>query len=68
MTFEEALKNLEERAALLRSGKLSLEESLKVYEECAKYHKICGEILENARQKIEVYRPDTGSVEEFEDA
>ena len=66
MTFEEALKNLEERAALLRSGKLSLEESLKVYEECSKYHKICSDILAEAKQKIELYRPETGATESFE--
>ena len=67
MTFEEALKKLEESAELLRSGKLTLEESLKVYEECSKYHKICSDILAEAKQKIELYRPETGETESFGD-
>ncbi|MCQ2565687.1 MAG: exodeoxyribonuclease VII small subunit [Clostridia bacterium] len=67
LTFEEAMELLENNADKLKSGRLSLEESVKAYENCAKYHKICTEILSEIKQKIEVYRPDSDSVEPFED-
>lgn len=66
LSFEEAMALLEENADKLKSGKLSLEESVIAYEKCAKYHKLCTEILSDIKQKIEIYRPDTDSVEEFE--
>ena len=67
LTFEQAMELLEENAEKLRSGRLSLEESVKAYESCAKYHKLCMDILSQIRQKIEIYRPETDSLESFED-
>ena len=67
LTFEEAMELLEDNAEQLKSGRLSLEESVKAYENCAKYHKLCMDILSQIKQKIEVYRPETDSVESFED-
>lgn len=66
LSFEEALELLEENANKLKSGRLSLEESVAAYENCAKYHKLCTEILSEIKQKIEIYRPDTDTVETFE--
>ncbi|MBQ4505735.1 MAG: exodeoxyribonuclease VII small subunit [Firmicutes bacterium] len=68
MSFEEAVKRLEEGSEALRSGRLSLEESLKTYEDCVRYYGICKDMIENARQKIEIYRPDSGEVEDFDEA
>jgi exodeoxyribonuclease VII small subunit len=68
LSFEEALARLEEKSARLRSGELPLEESLKLYEECVRYHDICAGFLAEARQKIELYRPGTGETEEFDEA
>lgn len=67
LTFEEAMELLEDNAEQLKSGRLSLEESVKAYENCAKYHMLCMDILSQIKQKIEVYRPETDSVESFED-
>ena len=52
MTYEEALKRLEEIAAQLDSGSLSLEESLKLFEEGTKLTTFCNSCLENAKLKI----------------
>ena len=67
-SFEEAVKKLEEGSEALRSGALTLEESMKTYEECLKYYGICREILDDAKQKIEIYRPETGETEDFHEA
>ncbi len=66
LSFEEALAALEKAAAVLKSGEVSLEESVEVYEKSILYYNRCSEILENARQKIEIYRPDTGETEAFD--
>ena len=66
LSFEEALQKLEEAVAKLKSGECSLEESIKVYEESVKYYEICSDILENAKQKIEIYDPSSGKLEDFE--
>ena len=58
---------LEENVFILKSGKLGLEESLEVYKKCGEYHELCLKILDEVRQKIEVYRPETDSVEDFEE-
>ena len=68
LSFEEAVKKLEEGSEVLRSGTLSLEDSIKTYEECLKYYGICRDILDKAKQKIEIYRPETGETEEFDEA
>lgn len=52
LTFESAMKRLEEITALLESGGLTLEESTKCYEEGVKLSKFCSEKLENAKLKI----------------
>ena len=67
LSFEEALEKLEEAVGKLRSGECSLEESIKIYEQSVKYYELCDSILKNARQKIEIYRPEGGTTEEFDE-
>ena len=67
MSFEEALEKLEDAVDKLRSGECSLEESIKIYEESVKYYELCDSILKEARQKIEIYRPQDGTTEEFDE-
>lgn len=55
-TFESALSRLEEIAALLESGEMTLDQSLKLYEESTKLAAYCSEKLENAKSKLE--KPD----------
>ncbi len=52
MTYETALKRLEEIAGLLDSGNLSLDESLKLFEEGTKLTSFCNSCLEKAKLKI----------------
>lgn len=54
MKFEEALKKLEKLVQDLESGKLSLEESLKKYEEGIRLSRFCHNTLEAAQKKIQV--------------
>ena len=57
IVFEDSLKRLEEAAERLRSGELSLDESLEVYNKSITYYNECAEYLKNAQQKIEIFRP-----------
>ncbi len=54
ISFEEAFQNLESIVEKLEMGDLSLEESLKLYEEGIKYSRICLKILDDAKKRIEV--------------
>ncbi len=53
MNFETALERLEEINKLLESGQLSLDDSLKLFEEGSKLSKVCYEKLNNAQKKID---------------
>ncbi|MEW6259891.1 MAG: exodeoxyribonuclease VII small subunit [Thermodesulfobacteriota bacterium] len=52
MTFETALKQLEEIVAQLESGNLPLEEALKKFEEGTKLSKFCSQKLEETEKRI----------------
>lgn len=51
--FEEALKKLETIVTKLQDGSVSLEESVKLYEEGITLSKNCSSILEEAELRIE---------------
>lgn len=50
--YEKSVKRLEEIVKLLEDGELSLEDSIKLYEEGTKLSAICYTKLKNAEQKI----------------
>ncbi len=52
MTFEQAMERLEEIVSILESGKSSLDDSLKLFEEGTKLTAFCSESLKTAEQKI----------------
>lgn len=52
--FEEMMKNLEQIAKDLESGELSLDESVKKFEEGMEISKSCSKILEDAEKKITI--------------
>ncbi len=52
LKYEQAVKRLEEIVAKLEGGSLSLDESLKLYEEGAKLLDYCRKTLESAKQRI----------------
>jgi len=53
MTFEEAMKRLEELVERLGEGNLSLDESLKLFEEGMELCKFCHKKLDEAGYKVE---------------
>ncbi len=65
LSFEESIAKLEEMAELLRSQEASLEQSVEAYNQSVIYYNRCREILNNAKQKIEMYKPETGEVIEI---
>jgi exodeoxyribonuclease VII small subunit len=52
--FEISLKKLEEIVRRLEGGELSLEESLKAFEEGVKHAGVCSARLNEAEQRVEV--------------
>ncbi len=54
ISFEKAYKQLEEIADKLEAPNISLDESILLFEEGIKLSKICSEILDKAKQKIDV--------------
>ena len=54
MKFEEAMLALEDIVRKLDSGNLSLDESLKAFEEAIALAKLCNSKLENAEQQVKI--------------
>ena len=52
--FEEALQNLESLVEAMEAGELSLEESLKAFEQGIKLTRECQQMLEQAEQKVQL--------------
>ncbi|MEA2074290.1 MAG: exodeoxyribonuclease VII small subunit [Euryarchaeota archaeon] len=69
ITFEDAMKRLEEIVETLGEGNLSLEDSLKMFQEGMGLCKICNKKLDEAEYKVEKLMEKEGgtlSVEGFE--
>ena len=58
-SFEEMMQDLEKIAKDLEGGELSLDESVKKFEEGMEISKECSEILENAEKKISILVKDS---------
>jgi len=67
--FEDALENLAELVEAMEEGELSLEESLKAFEQGIKLTRECQVALENAEQKVQllVNSYDIPEAEPFEE-
>ncbi|MCU0666272.1 MAG: exodeoxyribonuclease VII small subunit [Candidatus Omnitrophica bacterium] len=70
INFEDDLKRLQKIVDELASGKLTLGESLKKYEEGVKLAKSCACVLEDAQRKVELLmKKDSGfKLEDFDDS
>ena len=69
ITFEDALKRLEEIVETLGEGNLSLEDSLKMFQEGMELCKVCNKKLDEAEYKVEKLMENEGgelTVEGFE--
>ena len=63
--FEEMIENLEQIAKDLESWNLSLDESVKKFEEGMEISKECSKILEDAEKKITILTKDSqGNIKE----
>lgn len=64
LKFEECLTRLEQIVTALEAGNLSLEDSLKVFEEGIELARRCSKYLEDAERRIELLtRDETGALE-----
>ena len=52
LKFEEAMRRLQEIVGKLESGEVSLEESMKLFEEGAKLSSQCYQLLDKAEQQV----------------
>lgn len=59
LKFDEALSTLEKYVEKLEDGNLSLEESLKIFEEGMKLTKFCEQKLSEAEGKVEILKKST---------
>ena len=64
LNFEETIKQLESIVNELEKGNLSLDESVKKFEEGIKLSKLCNEFLNNAEKKINILINNDGKLEE----
>ena len=63
LKFEDCLTRLEQIVVSLEGGNLSLEESLKVYEEGVSLARHCARYLDDAERRIEILaKDDAGSL------
>lgn len=62
-TFEQALSRLEEIAAGLEDGSMTLEGSLKAYEEGIALVKLCEKTLSDAKLRLTEYTEETAGEE-----
>ncbi len=58
LSFEQALDGLTTMVEKLESGKLSLEESVKAFEEGVKLTRQCEKLLDDAEQRLQVLDSD----------
>ena len=68
--FEEDLKRLQNIVEELSSGKITLGESLKKYEEGVKLAQLCSKTLADAQRKVELLMKKDGKfdLEKFDDS
>ena len=53
-TFEDSIEELEKIVSGLESGNMSLDESMKMFEDGMKLARDCGELLDKAEKKIAI--------------
>lgn len=65
LTFEEALSGLEGCADALRKEGATLDESLAQFQAGMEYYQKCADLLEDAKQKIQVYDKESGELNDY---
>ena len=64
LNFEQSIEELEKIAKELESGELSLDDSIKKFEDGMKLSKKCTEYLENAEKRINILIEKDGELSE----
>ena len=64
--FEQAIEELENLVSMMEDGELSLENSLKSFEEVIKLTRKCQTELNNAEKRVQVLINDKGDTEELD--
>ena len=70
-TFEEKLVRLEEISSLMEESKITLDDSVKLYDEAGKLIKELREELSNAEKKVKIFveeKDNEAVVKDFEEA
>ncbi len=67
LQFDEALQRLEQLVGQLESGRLSLEDSLRAFDDGMKLHRICADRLGQARKKVELLVKDNAGEWKWQD-
>ena len=67
MSFETAMTRLEQIVRELEDGKVSLDDSLKLYEEGISLVRLCSGRLDEAEQKIKIIRTSSDGTKTEED-
>lgn len=65
-SFEEALAELEKIVSMLESEKLTLDESMRLFEQGMALSRFCEELLDEAQRRIETLVAREGTVAELE--
>ena len=65
--FEQSLQKLEQLVEKMEAGDLSLEESLKTFEEGIKLTRECQQALLKAEQKVKLLIEENGTESDFEE-
>ena len=60
--FEEALEKLEEIVRRMEAGEMTLEESLKAFEEGIKLSRLCAKKLDEADRRVEILLREEGDL------
>lgn len=59
INFEEAIATLEEKVKLLESGNMTLDDSLKAFEDAIALARLCNERLESAEARVRILVEDS---------
>ncbi|WP_130863711.1 exodeoxyribonuclease VII small subunit [Bacilliculturomica massiliensis] len=65
LSFEDALRGLEKAAEALKSEETTLEDAIRHYEEGVRFYECCSEILNAAKQKIQVFEESSETLADF---
>lgn len=66
LNFEQALGELETLVTAMESGEMSLEESLKAFEQGVKLTRDCQQALTEAEQKVQLLLSEEGDTADFD--